>query len=69
MTYIVKMDGMKVRDFQDLLSASAFARNHCRGKVEIVRLADCGRLPSASRRRHPNEDMPSLVYKPFMAVQ
>ena len=67
--YVVKMDGEKVRPFKDLRTAKNWADIHCRGgKVEIVKLAECGELPRASSRIYPNEDMASLVYKPFVAV-
>lgn len=68
--YVVKMDGEKVRmfhnrDYDDVLD---WAKVHCRGNFKIVALSDCGRLPSASSRIYPNESMPNLVYKPFVAV-
>ena len=67
--YVVKMDGMKVRSFDNLLVANAWAKKHCRsGNIEIVKLTDCGRLPGASSRRYPNEDLGSLVYRPFQNV-
>ena len=70
MTYVVKMNGEKVRSFDNvnILVVSAWARKHCQGEIEIVNLTDCGRLPSASSRRKVNMDMPDLRYKPFEAL-
>lgn len=65
--YVVKMNGMKVRDFDDIIGARAFIR-HCHGNVKIVRMAECKELPRACGKMYPNEDMPGLVYKPFAAV-
>ena len=69
--YMVKMDGMKVRMFHNCNynDVEDWANEHCHeGEVEIISLVDCGRLPSASSRIYPNESMPDLVYKPFVAV-
>lgn len=71
MDYVVKMDGEKVRMFRGLNydNVAEWARLHCRsGKVEIVGLSDCGRLPKASSRVRPNLDMPELRYKPFVSL-
>lgn len=65
--YVVKMNGMKVRDFNNVASARAFAR-HCQGDVEIVHMTECKGLPRAYKPRHPNLDMPKLVYKPFVSL-
>lgn len=67
--YVVKMNGEKVRQFNNMMVARTWALKHCHGKIEIMSLADCGGLPKASSRIYPNEDMPSLVYKPFVAVR
>ena len=66
--FVVKMDGEKVRVFMDRKVAKAWAKKHCRGKVEILPLIDCGRLPSASSRIRPNEDLKKLVYRPFISL-
>lgn len=66
--YVVKMDGQKVRMFDDAVIAGAWAARHCRGKIEVVPLVDCGRLPEACGRLYPDLSMPKLVYKPFEAV-
>jgi hypothetical protein len=72
--YIVKMDGMTVRQFtvrtdKEYLVMLAWARKHCRsGKIEIAKLKDCGRLPRAVGKMYPNLDSPNLVYKPFMSL-
>lgn len=55
MTCVVKLNGMKVRMFDDPLKAKAWAKKHCRGKVEIVNLKECAN-PVASRL-HYNELM------------
>ena len=70
MDYIVKMDGMKVRAFygwehDDVVE---WAENHCHGQFEVVGLKECDRLPSASGRIYPNEDLVRLVYKPFVSL-
>ena len=49
-TYIVKMNGMKVRSFNDPIVAKAWAMKHCKGKVTIMLLTDCKRNPVASRQ-------------------
>lgn len=67
--YVIKMDGMKVRAFSNAVVAAAWARKHCHeGKVEVVHLKDCGRLPKACGKMYPDLSMPGLVYKPFEAV-
>lgn len=66
--YVVKMDGEKIRQFSDVTVARAWAKKHCRGKIEIVPLVACRELPRASSRIYPNEDLKSLVYKPFISV-
>lgn len=67
--YVLKLNGEKVRSFSNPVVAKAWADKHCHeGEVEIISLVDCGRLPSASSRIYPNESMPNLVYKPFVAV-
>lgn len=70
MDYVVKMDGEKVRMFNgvDYNKVIEWARLHCRGKVQIVSMSDCGRLPKASSRVRPNLDMPELRYKPFVSL-
>lgn len=70
MTYVVKMDGMKVRTFDGLSldKVEKWARTHCKGDVSIVSLAECGGLPRASQRIYPNEDLNKLVYKPFVSL-
>lgn len=70
MDYVVKMDGMKIRMFKDPVMAKAWAKKHCHGKVEIVGLKDCGRLPRACGKMFPNLEMngKGLVYKPFVDV-
>lgn len=70
MDYVVKMDGEKVRVFQgvDIKVVRRWAEMHCRGKVKIVRLEDCGRLPEACGRMYPCLDLNKLVYKPFLSV-
>lgn len=65
--YVVKMNGMKVRDFDNVVSARAFVK-HCRGDVEIVHMNECKRLPRACKPIHPNLDMPDLRYKPFVGL-
>lgn len=67
--YVVKMNGEKVRQFGNLMMARVWAEKHCHGKIEVVSLVECGGLPKASSRIYPNEDMPKLVYKPFVAVR
>lgn len=61
------MNGMKVRDFDNVVSARAFVK-HCRGDVEIVHMNECKRLPRACKPIHPNLDMPDLRYKPFVGL-
>lgn len=70
MDYVVKMDGEKVRGFSGVRyeSVLAWSRLHCHGKVEIIKLTECAELPHASQRIYPNQDMPKLVYKPFVSV-
>ena len=71
MDYVVKMDGEKVRMFNgvDYDKVEEWANLHCRsGKVRIVSISDCGRLPKASSRVRPNLNMPDLVYKPFVSL-
>lgn len=68
MVYVVKMNGEKVRSFNNLLVANAWAKKHCHGKIEIVNLSECSGLPRASSRIYPNEDLGVLTYKPFIAV-
>ncbi len=70
MDYVVKMDGEKVRSFSgwNYDRIEAWAKLHCRGKIEIVMLKDCGRLPKASSRIFPNENLGKLVYKPFVSL-
>lgn len=65
--YIVKMDGEKIRSFDNMLIANAWARKHCRGNVEIVSMCEC-ELPKASERIYPNLDMPDLRYRPFQSL-
>ena len=67
-TYIVKMRGEKVRSFNDLFMAKAWAKRHCHGKVEIVSLCETV-MPRAEKRKfNPNMDMPDLRYKPFTSI-
>ena len=40
MVYVVKMNGEKVRSFNNLLVANAWAKKHCHGKIEIVNLSE-----------------------------
>lgn len=70
MVYVVKMDGEKVRSFENvgLATVGAWAVKHCRGKIEICEMSECAGLPRACGRIHPNEDMGALVYKPFVAL-
>lgn len=70
MVYVVKMDGEKVRSFSgvSLATVSTWATKHCRGKIEITELSECGGLPRASSRIYPNLDMSKLVYKPFVSL-
>ena len=70
MTYVVKMDGMKVRSFNgiSLEKVSDWATEHCRGKVEIVRLSECNSLPRAASRIYPNLDSGRLTYRPFVSL-
>ena len=66
--YVVKMDGHRVRQFKNKNVACRWAAKHCHGQIEIVSLSECSGLPQASRRIFPNEDMPNLVYKPFISL-
>lgn len=66
--YVVKMDGEKVRVFDNRLMAYAWARKHCSSEWSVVSLVDCGRLPDAARRRYPNENLDSFVYKPYTSL-
>lgn len=70
MDYIVKMDGEKVRSFSNikLEIVTDWAIRHCRGKIEIIELLECSKLPRASSRIYPNEQMPDLRYKPFVSL-
>ena len=71
MDYVVKMDGEKVRSFSnwDYDKVCEWAKLHCRGRVNIVRLKDCDRLPKASKMRFaPKLEMPDLRYKPFVSL-
>ena len=67
--YVVKMNSEKVRLFSGVTldKVSEWARLHCRGKVEIVELTECG-LPRACSRMYPNEDMPELRHRPFVSL-
>lgn len=50
-TFVVKMDGEKVRAFNDANMAKLWADKHCKfAKVEIVELRE-GRLPKAGDPR------------------
>lgn len=56
-TYVVYMNGDKVRSFNNILVARAWATKHCRGEVKIVVLderKDKDIIHSA--RSHWNED-------------
>lgn len=69
--YVIKLDGMKVRTFEDKNLAKVWAQKHCKsGIVEIVGLKDCGRLPKASDvHLKPSLNLnKGLVYKPFVAI-
>lgn len=66
-TYIVKMDGEKVRVFNNLLKANTWARKYCKGNVEIVKMIE-GKPPKASRI-HFNEffeNKGSYKYNPLV---
>lgn len=64
--YIVKMDGMTVREFRDPIKANAWAIKHCRGKIEVIRLTET-ELPKASKMRHPMlENYGAYKYNPFV---
>ena len=69
-TYVVRMNGMKVRSFTgvSLLVVSTWAKKHCKGKVEIKELSECKELPHASSRIYPNLDSAPLTYKPFISL-
>ena len=70
MTYVVKMDGEKVRSFTNisLEKVATWATLHCHGKIEITTLSECAELPHASHRIYPNQDLGKLVYKPFISL-
>ena len=70
MVYVVKMNGEKVRSFDnvDLLVVRAWANKHCQGVVDICSLSECAELPRASSRIYPNEDLGKLTYKPFVSL-
>lgn len=56
--YIVRMNGEKIRPFSSFFEAKIWADKYCKGKIEIAKLVDCGRLPAASKMRHPMESIP-----------
>lgn len=65
---IVKMNGEKVRLFDNAMVADAWAKRHCHGKIEIVPLCETA-MPRAEKRKfRPNLDMPDLRYKPFTSL-
>lgn len=64
--WIVKFEGETVRLFQnrELADVEQWRNRYCKHGVIVGLEAQKG-LPKASRRRHPNEDLPDLRYKPF----
>ena len=68
-TFVVKMDGEKVRAFNDARTAKLWADKHCKfAKVEIIELRE-GELPKAGDpRMKPCLDMSHLVYRPFASL-
>ena len=71
MSYVVKMDGEKVRFFSgwDYDKISQWAKIHCHSKkIEIVGLVE-GKLPKAGNPHlKPCLDSRHLVYRPFVAL-
>lgn len=67
--YILKMDGEKVRMFDNSTVAKVWAKKHCKGsKIEICALKTT-KMPKASKLKfRPNEDMPELRHKPFVSL-
>lgn len=69
MNYVIKMDGEKIRLFNDRDKAVRWARLYCHSdKVTIVAMRECNGLPRASKPIHPNLDTPELRYKPFVSL-
>lgn len=68
--YIVKMDGMKVRTFDNFLLAYTFAKKHCKGKIEIVALSE-RELPKASSKPHNYffNNYGAYKYNPMAAME
>lgn len=65
--YLVKVDGCTIRMFKDPMKAKMWAKKYCHDGYTITGLVERD-LPRANNFIFPNEDMPDLVYKPFMSV-
>ena len=65
---VLRMNGEKVRTFNNSTEAKVWAKKHCHGNISIVYLTECSGLPKASSRIYPNEDIGKLTYRPFVAL-